>query len=75
MADPTYDEMAYERSRLLLWQRIQKVREEVTYIRKSELKGDAPYKSAVAHHVLLEKVRPHLVKAGIAWFRSVSRSY
>lgn len=53
--------------RLSLWERIQKIREEVTYIIKTDLPSSAPYKSAVAHHILLEKVRPHLVKAGIAW--------
>jgi len=47
--------------------RIQKVREEVTYIRRTELGGNAPYKSAVSHDAIIEKVRPHLVAAKIAW--------
>ncbi len=50
-----------------LRERLQRIRKEVTYIKKTKLKGDAPYKSAVAHAALIEKVRPHFVREGIMW--------
>lgn len=47
--------------------RLQIVREAVTYIKRTELGGNAPYKSAVSHDAIIEKVRPHLVAQKIAW--------
>ena len=52
---------------MTIWERIQKIREVVTYIKRTELSGGAPYKSAVSHDSLIEKVRPHLVTYHIAW--------
>ena len=53
---------------MTIWERVQKVREAVTYIKRTELTGSgAPYKSAVSHDALIEKVRPHLVEQKIAW--------
>lgn len=56
-----------EISRMTLRERVQKIREVVTYIRRTELGGNAPYKSAVSHDAIIEKVRPHLVEYKIAW--------
>lgn len=50
-----------------LRERIQRIREDVTYIRKKKLDSGAPYKSAVAHAELLKKVRPYFLKEGILW--------
>jgi len=47
--------------------RLQRIREEITYIRRTPLTEGAPYKSAVAHELLLQKVRPFMVRAGILW--------
>lgn len=51
-----------------LRERLQRIRKDVTYIRKSKLPSGAPYKSAVAHAELLKKVRPYFVKEGIMWY-------
>lgn len=56
-----------EPTSLTIYERVQKIREAVTYIRRTELSSGAPYKSAVSHDALIEKVRPHLVEYKIAW--------
>lgn len=49
-----------------LTQRLQRIREHVTYIQKAPTPG-APWASAVAHPHLIGKVRPFFVREGIMW--------
>jgi hypothetical protein len=53
---------------MTLPERIQAIREKVAYIRKTETGAGTPYKSAVAHAAVLEKLRPWLVKYRILWW-------